>query len=264
MESLDKFLEYRAQRLFETAFSRRADELPVDLVRLATAAGVLSIEERPMIPEAVLSTERAGFRIHLQNNFVGVPGVRIRQRFSLAHEIVHTFFYELHSGRYRAMPRAPRGDKLEAACHRGAGLILVPQRLLVGELGKFEKPIGATCAIELSRTFDVSVEVMLRRMRDACASQLVDVALVLVRRIQQCEAVIDFALYPPWLKTLLPQPHRGRSFIPWLRHAVSDWKSGPDFVSVFETGLQKKTASGLLSVAPYKVTRSLQIFELRL
>ena len=263
MESLDRFLEYRVRKLFERAFSAQAVELPVSLDVLAAEAGVVSIEARPMIPEAVLSTGRTSFKIHLQSNFLGAPGVHTRQRFSLAHEIAHTFFYEVRNGRLRPLPYAPKGDELEFACNHGAGLLLVPQQLLVLEVGRLERPIGAACAIELSRKFDVSIEVMLRRMKDACASQLNDVALVLVRRNQQFEAVIDFAFYPPWLKALVPQPERGRSFIPWLRHAVPEWKSDADFVALFETGVQRNTASGLLSVAPYNVTHFQHIFELR-
>ena len=263
MESLDRFLEYRVQGLFERGLVSRADELPVNLGRLATAAGVLSIEERSMIPEAVLAAERTGFRIYLQNNFAQSPGFHTRQRFSLAHEIAHTFFYELREGKRRSIQGAPKGDALEDACHQGAGLLLVPQRSLTRELRLIDGPVGARHAIQLSRKFDVSAEVIVRRLNEVGAFESTDTALVLVRR-SAGGAMIEYAVYPPWLKSVLPTPHRGTNFASWLRHASSIGRSDFALAELIESGLQGKTTSGVLRVDSFDVTRSQQIFELRI
>ena len=273
MKSTDQFLEHHVNRLIDSCLASGLEMPPVDLHEIARRSAVLAIKDQRMIPEAVLSTEAGGFCIYLQSNFKDFPGAEVRQRFSLAHEIAHTFFYKLRDGVQKPNRGAPRGDELERACHIGAGLLLVPQRFLIQEIRRIDGPIGAKHTLDLARKFDVSVEVMLRRLHQVRAFESTDLALVLVRRPQKSEAVIEFATYPPWLRTLLPTPQRGLAFASWLESCGPDFrpaevglngKSDPDECLMFERGLRKRTRLGVLHVSPFDVTRSQQIFELRI
>jgi len=274
VKSVDTFLDHRVRKLIEGYLVTKPDALPVDLDEVARLSGVLSIEEREMIPEAVLSPGRKGFRIYLQSNFIGDPNSRVRRRFSLAHEIAHTLFYDLRGGVPKPVAKSPRGDDLEDACHRGARLLLIPQRFLAQELRRIGQPIGADHVIELSRKFEVSVEAMLRRLDQAGAFESAETALVLVRSLERRNATIKLALpYPPWLKVLMPPPSRDVSFASWLRPSVPDVRqaeprirhgSDRDVDVLFDKGLQLQTNLGTLRVSPFSVTRSQHVFELRL
>jgi hypothetical protein len=94
---------------------------PIDLNVMAQLLGNVNVEEREMIPEAAVQVLGLRFRIYLRSNFMDRPGARVRRRFSLAHEIAHTFFFEVRDSSLKPIRGAPRGDNLEAACHEGAG-----------------------------------------------------------------------------------------------------------------------------------------------
>jgi hypothetical protein len=207
---------------------------------------VASIEERKMIPEAVMECDGTTFRIYVQSNFGEVPGMVLRRRFSLAHEIIHTFFYELREGMLRPIPGAPSGTRLEAACHKGAALLLVPEQVLRQELVRSVRPIRTEQILTMSRQFAVSTEVMLRRLNDASAFDEASVALVLIRDLPNERAKIECATCPLWLRVLLPQPGRGVTLESWL--------SGCN---------QHKVLRSLLSRS-VRITGSLRIVELEM
>lgn len=138
MESLNRHLDDCAKKALDayseiqTVASRPV--LPVDLRVLAQAMGNIDIEEREMIPEAAILPIGNRFRIFLQSNFNHHHGMKSRLRFSLAHEIAHTFFFELTGDALRPMKGAPSGVQLESACHSGAGRLLIPERSLRREI----------------------------------------------------------------------------------------------------------------------------------
>jgi len=261
--SLDHFLQYHVNRLVDHVNLGPTPTLPVNVSELAKLRGVTSVEKRKMIPEAVLGLEPPGFRIYLQSNFENFPGAIIRQRFSLAHEIAHTFFYELSDGKWRPMRDAPRGDSLEAACQKGAGLLLVPRRFLAQEIRNIGEPIGAKHTLELARRFEVSTEVMIRRLDEDGAFATTDIAVVLVRRPPGSSAVIEYATYPPWLKSLLPIPRRGASFSSWVQADELN-NFGGDVSALFEDGLERSAVSSSLRASAFRISGSQHIVELRI
>ena len=203
MFGLDKFLDYRVSRLIsEYRNSRDSSALPIDIFEIARIAGISSIEKREMIPEAVLEHGPDGFKVFLQNNFSDFPGHRLRQRFSLAHEIGHTLFYESGDGPPKFSKDAPTGDKLEVACHRAAALLLLPANFLKAEISRFTDFPHVEHLVELAARFDVSIEVLVRRLRNLGFFEQPERAPVLVRG---CEELIEYAVYPPWLK-MFPLP----------------------------------------------------------
>ena len=257
---LNRFLEHRVSKLLNALGDKSS--IPVDLNELARVCGILSIEERQMIPEAALKLVPTGFRVYLQSNFVDAPGARVRRRFSLAHEIAHTFFYESRNDRLKPIRDAPRGNKLELACHRAASLLLVPPRLLTRELQRMDSPIGPEAVTELAHGFDVSFEVMLRRLDQIGAFESERV-LVLVRTRRK-SATIEFAPYPPWLRALLPKPDREMEFHSWLQHCVGRQKPDINTNSLIANGFEVQTTLGTLRVSCFKVNNAQCIFELNL
>src|SRR5262249_21394456 len=157
----------RVERLM-AEYSERypGNPAPIDLNEVARIAGVTSIREIEMIPEGYLAVSATGFEISLQSNFKEVPGLRRRQRFSLAHEIAHTLFYERREGTLRPRRDAPTGDRLESACHKAAGSLLVPSAVLRAAIREMVGFPSARYLLQLIARFDVSPEVLVRRVHE--------------------------------------------------------------------------------------------------
>ena len=243
MDSLDKFLEFRIEKL-------TSDQgIPIDLAAICTQIGAV-VEEREMIPEAAMQVTDGQFRIYLQSNFREMPGLSLRRRFSLAHELGHTLFYERQDGELKPRKDAPRGDSLEDACHQAASMILVPSKALKPELRQ-QPPASAAAIVEFASRFDVSIEVMLRRLNE-CGVFEHGWAPILARRSGDAVA-IEYAVYPPWVKSHFSAPKRGVTFNGWFRG-----------IEQADGILRKETQDGILEALPVKVTGSLVIFELRI
>jgi hypothetical protein len=178
-----------------------------------------------MVPEAAMSVQGSVFRIYLRSNFLDRPGERIRQRFSLAHEIAHTFFYQKIGDNWKVLPGTPRGDDLERACHEGAGRLLIPDAFLPSGL-EVDRLTGEF-VLELAHRAEVSVEVVLRRIRNHPGVVRADRAFVLAR-----SGNIVYLTYAPWIQAILPK-RAGRSIQDWLRNGrvkLSEWMREAGFV----------------------------------
>ena len=140
---MKSFLEYRIEKLIPDP------HIPVDLEAVCARLDI-AVEEREMIPEAVMQVAGGRFQIFLQSNFRHTPVARLRQRFSLAHELGHTLFYDRENGAIRPRKDSPRGDNLEHACHKAASMILIPSKVLHQEL-KRHPPVDAGSVVELAK-----------------------------------------------------------------------------------------------------------------
>lgn len=259
MSGLDGFLAHRVEKLFtEYERAKAGDLLPIDLVEVARIAGVESIEEREMIPEAVLHVGAGGFRIFVQSNFKGLPGNRTRGRFSIAHEIAHTLFFERQEGLMRPLKEGPTGDNLELACHTGASLLLLPTGPLKDAIRCFVDFPLAEDLISLARQFDVSMEVLLRRLRSIGYFDSPERAPILVRGPQE---VIEYAVYPAWLKRLPTDPERGTRFADWFgQGGVVHSTEGPSGRAL----LVRNTNAAAISARRVEVSESLAVYEIAL
>jgi hypothetical protein len=190
---------------------------PIDPVSFADLCGVLGIERRPMVPEGVLTPVQGGFRIFLQSNFDHRPGVMLRQRFTIAHELVHTFYYDLNGGVPKRKKGAPRGHTLERLCHIGASQILVPGGLLRREVKTKGKEASAKSILDLAGMFSVSTEVMVRRLHELDLFAGDNFAAILVDTVDGGRRLIQAACYAPLLLCLAAQPKRGLDFDSWVR-----------------------------------------------
>ena len=243
MDSLDKFLGFHIDKITANR------GIPIDLEAVSADIGAV-VEEREMIPEAAMHPRERRFYIYIQSNFKDLPGNALRRRFSWAHEIGHTLFFEQRDGELKARADAPRGDALESACHRAASMILIPGKALRAELQN-QKLDGAARIRELADRFEVSVEVMLRRLNEF--SLLKDGwAPVLTRRIGR-NLTVEFAACPIWLKPYLAIPKRGVEFSSWFRATEQSNRI-----------LRKQIGDATVEASPVDVTNSLVIFELRL
>jgi Zn-dependent peptidase ImmA (M78 family) len=243
VKSIDKFLEFHISKL-------TADRpLPIDLQPLAADIGLV-VEEREMIPEAAIQTVEGQFHIYVQSNFKDLPGTALRRRFTLAHEIGHTFFYEQRDGELKPRKDSPRGDALEIACHKAASMILVPSNSLRSELRQRQLS-NAEGIVQLAGRFEVSLEAMIRRLQESGSFENAW-TVVLARRTGGILA-IEYAAYSHWLIPHIVAPERGTAFTEWFRGAQQ-----PDGT------LKKKIRGGSLDAVPKEANNSLVIFELRL
>ena len=256
MESLEYRLDFYVNKALD-AYIKNANEqskpaLPVDLHALAREIGNIDIEFREMIPEAAVRLEGDRFKIYLQKNFLDRPGPLRRQRFSLAHEIAHTFFFELQEGTLKPVRGGPRGLQLEKACHRGARMLLIPDRFLERELKKVDGRIHAREILQWTRAFDVSVEVLLRRLQSHATLESDDVFFALVSNSR-----IRFVTYPPWLKSILPVPAMDVPFEKWLSPA------GVSLEPLEDNSYRVTAGDVVLSAQPSRLTALRILFEIR-
>ena len=128
-------------------------------------------------------------------------------------------------------------------------MILVPSKALKPELRQ-QPPASAAAIVELANRFDVSIEVMTRRLNE-CGVFEHGWAPILARRSGETLA-IEYAVYPPWVKSHFSVPKRGVAFNGWFRG-----------MEQADGVLRKETQNGILEARPVKVTRSLVVFELR-
>jgi hypothetical protein len=95
---------------------------------------------------------------------LGVRGdvATVRQRFTVAHELCHTFFYE-HVPEVKFEPH-PTDPQEETLCDRGAASLLMPEETLKTDV------LGCAVSVasldDLSRMYGVSRKAMFLRLRD--------------------------------------------------------------------------------------------------
>jgi hypothetical protein len=68
LDSLEKFLEFRIEKITSE------QSIPVDLSFVCHQIGVV-VEDREMIPKAVVRVANGRFHIYLQSNFAATPGL---------------------------------------------------------------------------------------------------------------------------------------------------------------------------------------------
>jgi len=97
------------------------------LSKLAAARGVHTIRFRPMPVDGVVEVKGSGFEIQIRSDKdqavpvsdVDSAALTTRERFTFAHEISHTFFYDAE---FRPIRPKPSKQLLEALCNLGAGV----------------------------------------------------------------------------------------------------------------------------------------------
>jgi hypothetical protein len=147
-----------AVQLAERLVTATAHSLPVDLKRIAAHRAVQRIEFAPLLTDGGLAVRSDGFVIYvrcdigqdadltarLAEDGTGstLPETILRRaRFTIAHEIAHTLFYDLRSRPPRPKTKVDDGastTKLELACNQIAGLLVIPEGLMQRTFSGFE------------------------------------------------------------------------------------------------------------------------------
>jgi len=150
----------------------------VRLDQITEQSGVKRVEFRPLLVEGGLSIQGDGFVMYvncskdqisqLNDEFVcnGGRSLPNRMRFTIAHELIHTFFFELSSDAPRNRVKVTSDkdhDQLERLCDFGAGLLLMPSRR-IGPLLDREPQISPDSLRRLAQHFAVSLDALLIRL----------------------------------------------------------------------------------------------------
>lgn len=142
----------------EELVSRRCRSFPTDLQDLAIERSVEYIEFLPLLVEGGILVTRNGFIINVrcdpsegerltelfQSDGTGraLPRTIVnRSRFTIAHELAHTFFYDTsRTPPSSLIETADIGNprKLESACNRIASHLLLPEELLIRKYPQLE------------------------------------------------------------------------------------------------------------------------------
>lgn len=133
--------------LAESISSRPGVGFPVNLQLIASACHVHRISFRPLIVDGALAVTSAGFEVsircqsfeaeELNERFQSAPnGSQLPQskihklRFTIAHELAHTLFYDLKKQppeRKFPIKTAKEAQALEHACQKAAAALLLPK-----------------------------------------------------------------------------------------------------------------------------------------
>jgi hypothetical protein len=175
------------ERAFGTArrltFVLKKDELPIPLSQLANQQRV-RVFFQPLFVEGGLAVDEAGFVVYLnvssrraselQEAYGKVPEserlLNVRERFTLAHELAHTMFFEFSpdGGKPRPLVGAhpKEREKLEFECDALAGYLLMPDHHMESVV-KLKCPdlLNPTTIRELAGQFHVSVDCLVIRFR---------------------------------------------------------------------------------------------------
>ena len=218
----------------------RADDLyssvkckvpPVDLYALARSRHVKRVGVRLMVSLGALVPVHQGYEVFLQGTEAQEldiqasepPGeLTARQRFTLAHEIAHTFFYkgmdQVPVPTFRVKTRLEYRE-LEEICDRAAKRTLVPTRLLRTQvkaaLGESDQ-IDANFVRKMVSLFNVSYEVMLDRLQAAEPENLCARCILLAREEREGGPKVKACYMGLDLLSVFPPIQRNKSITNWF------------------------------------------------
>lgn len=183
---------------------------PIDLTTLAIKQGIARIHFRPIPCEGAIEVADDGFVVHLYSakeqlvptSAVDSGALSVRQRFTLAHEISHTFFYDPSR-----KPRKPRPDAplLERSCNYGGQCLLLPENLVEREIGTGRRFDSIEMAFDLAAAARVSVDVVIRRLDELERLKETDYALLTLRRVED-GSMVTTGVCLSGVFTKLPRP----------------------------------------------------------
>ncbi len=217
---------------------------PVDLHAIARRRGVKGIKLRLMVHDGAVVPVPGGFEVYLvdlvrRDMEIGAPeplgALGVRQRFTLAHEIVHTRFYRTQgkipvpTGEVEEY-RDPDQLGLETICDRAAARLLVPTQLLRNEIrallnGDCER-IDCQFVRMMADKFRVSIDVMIGRLRAVEPDNVFARCILLVRK-SDGDHKISASYAGVTLLSILPPPREQhyksiRNWLPDLPQAITE------------------------------------------
>jgi hypothetical protein len=188
---------------------------PIDLVALCEQLAI-HVEWRNMVPEGVTVVSPTQVSIYMQGNFREDLRLKRRLRFTFAHEICHALFYDGLPDNPRPLPGVPRGASLEKLCQQGAGYLLAPTELLPTTLTLS----SAKEFWQLADDFDVSMDVLMRRVHQVNRLLPQEYAMLLLRKRDQSVS-IDAAAFCSLPDSHFRIPEIGEDYGKWSAPVMS-------------------------------------------
>jgi hypothetical protein len=177
--SLLRALVFEAESL---ASKVAKNEFPILLRPVAERRKVTSVDFRPLLVDAMLTTHSVGFRIILNsdggrtkelteryNNESSARMLPPRLRFSIAHELAHTFFYDITKTSPKLAKKFTSGggrnelENLERYCNTIASHLLLPTQIFTVEFLRLKAVTPETIS-DFARKAGVSVQALLWRL----------------------------------------------------------------------------------------------------
>ncbi len=178
-------LRTNAIEMAEQLAWRTDRNLPTNLGKIAALRGVHSIEFRPLLTDGGIALKDEGFVIYVKSDpaegeyltaLFGHDGIGVdlpsrlvrRARFTIAHEIAHTLFYNTESKPPKPtveLKSAGSVRSLERACNLVAGTLLLPECILESRFARLDLSLPA----ELTKLTDaalVSKHALVMRLRE--------------------------------------------------------------------------------------------------
>lgn len=190
----------------------RALGAPVDLFAVARACRVQSTAIRKMIPRGGMEAVEGGFRIYIRGDEnrelaldeAEIAGLTNRQRFTLAHELGHTLFFDWTRSRPRPLEKAPKNQELEDLCDIAAANLLVPIDYLWPRV-KARYQMSTNDVLSWAEEFRVSAEMMVGQIALA-GCPAVDRVLIVARKLGGSDAQVRRSWFGAEFGSLLRRP----------------------------------------------------------
>lgn len=213
---------------------------PVDLFAVARVRRVHALGLRFIVPRGLLVPVNGGFEAYIRNsNSVDydtrlpepLGALTVRQRFSLAHEIAHTFYFDLNPDVPRPIAEFER-LVLEQACNSLAAHLLMPTNLLRKDVSDYDC-IDAGFTRHLASKYRASLETTLERLTSIQPASPLERCVLVARRVGR-EAQIRAFYFGLGLRKTIARPTKYSPIREWLpdfpRHALEEasdleWKS---------------------------------------
>lgn len=203
-------------------------EPPMDLNALARKARATSLKLRIIIPRGALVPVTGGFEIYvrdLSEKDIDISTAETRgqfttrQRFVIAHEIAHTWFYDANPSIpvLKATPTNPMA--YEQACNRLASRLLVPSAMLKRDI---QRSIQSCERIDTEYIrgacdrFGVSPDVLVGRLEAVEPSNVFERCILLARK-EEGVIVAVAAYFGMGLAPLIPRPKIHNPIHSWLK-----------------------------------------------
>jgi hypothetical protein len=252
-------------RDFQAAVYRRAEQLtlpyshkrqPIPLSKLVAAQRVTRVEFDEMATDGGLLLHDDGFEIHVACESNQIDQFRAyflcgddhllppKARFTIAHELTHTFLYDLRPKRPKSRVGRHRSEheSLERTCNRGAARLLLPERLFEREFKSFPM-LDAKFLRDFAKQMRVSPVTLVRRLKLSAAWAVQRVGAIYVSRDGRADAICAAALDTE-LSVLLPGIKYGADIQIIVKSSFSselsgdsgtaaggaEWPSGPNRV----------------------------------
>jgi Zn-dependent peptidase ImmA (M78 family) len=198
-------------------------EPPVDLYAIARLRQIILLGLRFMVPRGLLLPVENGYEVYIRdhhNKNIDISGrepegqLTTRQRFTLAHEIVHTVFYKFLGSTPTPDPIASNEMVLEGICNRTAGQILLPTHLLKREIADRTK-IDSALILSIANKFRTPLVVTMDRLNAVESASPSRRCVLLVRKLEG-SAEICASYFGAGLLSVLPQPPKYAQVTDWL------------------------------------------------